>query len=206
MTARSAACKTPFDNPAASATARRFGMVLFIISLGVLFAATAIALAIVRVQLWREGLWPDDLPELPRALWASTGLLAISALTMLTAQRAAAAGQALRLRLALHATTALGVAFLVVQIGCWWLWHQAVSQRLDPSDAYRLALTGFYVFSGLHALHVLGGIAALIVTAHCASQGRYTADHHPGVRACALYWHFLEVVWVVLFALLLWGT
>jgi cytochrome c oxidase subunit 3 len=205
MSAQIAVAKSPFDDTSASSTARRFGMVLFLISLGVLFAATVLAFAVVRVQLDRDGLWPDDLPALPAALWASTVLLLASGVTMHAALRSARAGDAARLRRRLHATTALGVAFLVVQVGCWWLWHRSVAGYDESSDGFRLALTAFYVLSGIHALHVVGGIAGLLFTSSRAVLGRYTAEHHTGVRACAMYWHFLDVVWIVLFALLLVG-
>ncbi|RPJ46772.1 MAG: heme-copper oxidase subunit III, partial [Candidatus Latescibacterota bacterium] len=60
----------------------------------------------------------------------------------------------------------------------------------------------FYMLTGLHAAHVIGGLGALALTAARAGQGRYTPESRAGVDACAVYWHFLDVVWIVLFAVL----
>jgi cytochrome c oxidase subunit 3 len=199
------ASKTPFADPQESQSAGRFGMVLFLISLGVLFAATVVGLVVIRVQLAQKDLWPNDLPGLPVTLWIGTLVIIASGATMQWALVAVRTDQRKTLRLALNLTTALGVAFLVIQAGSWWWWSSAVADRWHESETFRLALTGFYVLSGLHALHVIGGIAALIVTTLRAIRRRYSSHGYAGVRYCAMYWHFLDAVWLVLFALLLIG-
>ena len=60
----------------------------------------------------------------------------------------------------------------------------------------------FYLLTGLHALHVVGGLVPLAVTTARAWQGKYTAVAHAGVEHVALYWHFLDVIWLVLFGVL----
>jgi cytochrome c oxidase subunit 3 len=199
------ASKSPFADEQSSFIAGRFGMALFLISLAVLFAATVAGLVVIRVQLTQKGLWPDDLPGLPATLWIGTLVILLSGGTMQWALAAARRDQQRFLRLAINMTTALGVAFLVIQAGSWLWWSNAVSARWMESEAFRLALTGFYVLSGLHALHVVGGIAALVTTGVRAARGRYTSGNHAGVRYCAMYWHFLDAVWFILFALLLIG-
>jgi cytochrome c oxidase subunit 3 len=199
------ASKSPFADEQSGFSAGRFGMVLFLVSLGVLFAATVVGLVVIRVQLTQKDLWPDDLPGLPVTLWIGTLVILASGGTMQWALVAARRDDAKALRRALNLTTALGVAFLVIQAGSWLWWSGAVSARWSESEAFRLALTGFYVLSGLHALHVIGGIAALITTSVRAIRGRYTSRNHAGLRYCAMYWHFLDALWLVLFAILLIG-
>jgi cytochrome c oxidase subunit 3 len=58
------------------------------------------------------------------------------------------------------------------------------------------------ILTVLHALHVLGGVIPLIVCTVRAGQGLYSADEHQGVYSLVRYWHFLGVVWVILFAVL----
>ena len=60
----------------------------------------------------------------------------------------------------------------------------------------------FYVLTALHAAHVIGGLIPLIVVYIKARRGRYSRNFHPGVRYVTAYWHFLDVVWVLLFLVL----
>jgi len=197
------AIKSPFADAAARHSAGRFGMVLFLISIGVLFIATLLVLLVVRVQLARDGLWPSDLPALPKALWVSTAVLIASSGTMQWSLAAIRTGQANLLRNGLIATTALGLAFLATQIWCWIAWAGVVADRWATSDEFRLALTGFYVLSGLHGLHVIGGLIALIRTMIGAARRRYSAQEHAGVQYTSWYWHFLDVVWLIIFIVLM---
>ena len=194
--------KDPFADPRSRSIAGRFGITLFIVSLAVLFAATVLGLVIVRVQLGRDGVWPTDLPPLPWTLAVSTLVLVVSSVTMqrsVTAARQEADPRALvRRRLAM--TTALGGLFLLLQLGCWIAWLEPVRDRWAASEEWRLALTGFYVLTGLHAVHVIGGLAALVRAARYDGTVEALRDR---VEFCALYWHFLGVVWLCVYALLL---
>jgi cytochrome c oxidase subunit 3 len=200
------ASDSPFADPRARHSAGRFGMLLFLLSLAVLFLASVISMVVVRVQLMRDGLWPEDLPPLPKALWLSTVAMLLSDLTMVRAHRAAERGNGEALTRGLILTVALGAAFLVIQAFCWISWEAVVSSRWGESGEWRLALVGFYLLSGLHGLHVIGGLVALIVSVRHAASGLYSAEHHAGVQRCAWYWHFLAGVWIVLFILLLVGS
>ncbi|MFN3422418.1 MAG: heme-copper oxidase subunit III, partial [Armatimonadota bacterium] len=61
----------------------------------------------------------------------------------------------------------------------------------------------FYLLTAVHGLHLLGGIVALVWTTAKAWRGGYTPVNLLGVELCAIYWHFLALVWIWLFALLL---
>ena len=95
------------------------------------------------------------------------------------------------------ATLALAGVFLAMQALAWtelWRAHATIESGL-------YAWT-FYVLTGLHAAHVLGGLPPMVVTFRRALQGRYTADDHAGVVLCAMYWHALDVIWLLLYATL----
>ncbi|TWT45237.1 Cytochrome c oxidase subunit 3 [Phycisphaerae bacterium RAS1] len=176
---------------------RAMGMIVFLISTGVLFVA-GLAAFIIAVRLPATRWPPTNLPALPQTLWLSTGILLVSGATMQTALSAARRSRGLLLRVAITATTALAAAFL----GCQWLsWVRYVRAGV-PINAPDLFVFGFYVLTALHAVHVLGGLVPLVWVTVKSYRGRYAAGRHHGVWYCAMYWHFLGVVWIVLFAVL----
>ena len=192
--------ETPFARQDARFSAGLLGMRLFLASLAMLFAASVVGMIVIRVQTGDE--WPRDLPPMPSILWASTVLLLASSGTIQAAVASAEAGRAGRLAVAFTATVVLALAFLVLQTSAGVRWMSVVAPRWGHSEAYRFALSSFYVLTGLHAAHVLGGLVPMIVVAKRALEGRYAPGRHAGVRYCAIYWHFLDAVWLGLFALL----
>ncbi len=94
-------------------------------------------------------------------------------------------------------TAVLALAFLIVQAFNWYA-------ILEANTAVKSTIYGFtfFVLTGLHALHVIGGIVPIWVVTRRANTGRYSAKDHDGVRLCAYYWHFLGVVWIILFVAL----
>jgi cytochrome c oxidase subunit 3 len=183
----------------ASAGTRRFGMFLFLVSLSVLFAASMAGYLVVRL---RAPEWPPPgSPPLPAGLWASTIVLLASSGTMRWAEKAVREDRGDALRRALLLTLLLGVAFLVLQILNW-------SAMGSPPKEGGSALYGFtfYMLTGLHAAHVLGGIGALSLVTAKARRGAYSSRNRSGVDSCAMYWHFLDVVWIILFVVLLIGS
>lgn len=193
--------KSPFANSAAQDRAGLFGMRVLLASLGMLFAASIVGYLIIRWQLREE--WPTDLPALPITLWVSTGVLVISSVTAQIALEAARRGQRAMITVGLMMTLSLGVVFLVLQAMAWMAWKDAAFERWDDTDTARLALAGFYVLTSLHAAHVIGGLIPLAFVASRAVRGRYDAERHAGVRFTTLYWHFLDVVWILLFIIIM---
>ena len=177
-------------------------MRLFLVSLGVLFGASVIGYVSIRVLAIGESL---ELPRLPPALWLSTLVLLVSSATMQAGVVAARQGRPQRLRRAMAATTALGIGFLIVQTVCWFAWAAPMREALGSTERTFL-LKGFYVLTGTHAVHVIGGLVPLTVISARAFAGRYTPQEHAGVEYTAMYWHFLAAVWLVLFATLMIGT
>jgi len=187
----------PLDDrttPAPLATGR-LGMKILVLALSMLFAASIMGYMVIRL---RATVWPPPgVPRLPGTLWISTLIIAISSFTMKGVVRAARADRQRALRVGMLLTTLLGVAFLVSQT---LNWFSLVAANLTA----RTNLYGFtfYMLTGLHAAHVVGGVIPLGVVTVRAFRGRSSSVLRPGVEYCAIYWHFLAVVWVVLFTLL----
>jgi len=190
---------TPFDDPKARFQAGLFGMWLFLIVLAVVFAATILAYLIVRIDNG-DAFVPPDAPRPPGLLLASTLALVLSSFTMQRALRAGRAGDPRQGGLML-VTLLLALAFLAAQ-GL--AWRELYRLNLAISD--NLYAWTFYVLTGLHAAHVLGGLPPMIVTTVRASRAAYGPDDHRGITYCAMYWHFLDAVWIVLYATLLIGS
>ena len=191
---------TPFEDPRARTEAGVMGMLVFIVSLAMIFAATILGLVVVRIE--DDGPWPPaGMPALPSLLALSTIVILVSSLTMWLTTRAIARDRQVEFRRWLWTTFALGIAFLVMQVAAW---SQVIADELD-FDRHLYAWT-FYVLTALHTLHVLGGIGPMAVVVRHAGRGRYRADQHRGVTYLAMYWHFLDLAWVSLYATLVWGT
>jgi heme/copper-type cytochrome/quinol oxidase subunit 3 len=196
----------PADIPRDSSTGRKpdaldaglFGMVLFLIALSMIFAATLFGYFYIRSG---TPAWPPaGSPPLPRSLWLSTVLIVLVSVAIQWAQRSVRRDRQAPLRAALIATALLATAFLVNQTLNW----QAVKAAVIPPDSPALRFTStFYILTGTHALHVLGGLILLAIVTYKAFRGAYSSARHPGIRYSAMYWHFLDAVWLILFALLM---
>lgn len=171
------------------------GVAIFLISLSVLFVASLVGYFVIRLQ--SEAWPPPGTPDLPSGLWWSTLLILISSITIQGAVFAVRADRLYLMRALLFVTTLLGFGFLVCQ-GLNW---RNLLQSQVPPTASLYAYT-FYTLTGLHAAHVIGGLIHLTVVTVKAFRGKYWSLFHPGVRYAAMYWHFLDVVWIILFATL----
>jgi cytochrome c oxidase subunit III len=140
-----------------------------------------------------DGAGSGRLPSLP-LLWFNTAILALDSLAWRRARVAAAAGSTERLRPALLMGGGLAILFLVGQAVAWW--------QLRPM-APASAITFFYLISALHGLHLVGGLVAWGRTLAGLSPDADQARVAVRVRLCADYWHFLLLVWLAMFALLL---
>ncbi|HYE92298.1 MAG TPA: heme-copper oxidase subunit III [Terriglobales bacterium] len=138
--------------------------------------------------------WPPPLqPRLPIFVTGlNTLVLLASSLAMARAIRGRA-DRALLLR-GLSAAGALGVVFLVVQ---GYEWARLVGYGLTVvSGAYGVT---FYTLIGVHGLHVIGALAWLAFVALGVRRGRFVDPGAAGLRACAMYWHFVVALWPVLY-------
>ncbi len=171
------------------------GLRLLLVSFAILFVSTLATYWIVRAQVQ---YWSAGLPELPVGLWVSTALLGWLSVCSSQFVRQHEAGWDVRRFHGLALLLAL--AFLLAQA---WNWKTLVSANLAP-DAPALYAFSFYTLTGLHALHVLGGVFA-----HLNQWGGFRAGKPPSSEAVggmATYWHFLGLCWIPLFATLAVGA
>jgi cytochrome c oxidase subunit III len=177
-----------------------FGMILFLVALSMIFGATILGYFYLRSG---SPTWPPpSSPPLPRGLWVSTGMILLVSITVHWALRSVRRDRQGSMRAALVATGVLASAFLVNQVRNW----EAVRAVLIPPESKAQTYASiFYILTGTHALHVLGGLVVLGVVTWKAFRGKYYSAYHPGVRYSAMYWHFLDVVWLILLAVLLAG-
>jgi cytochrome c oxidase subunit 3 len=168
------------------------GMVVFLGSWAMMFAALFFSYALVRS---RAPAWPPlDLPVPPRLLPAvNTAVIAASSAAVVAALRAAMMGRRVRLGRALVVATALGATFLALQAVVWvGLWRDGL--RIEGGTYPSV----FYSLTALHALHVAVGVVALSVLALRAL--RAPGPTRVAVRLWGMYWHFVGIVWGVLYA------
>ena len=133
--------------------------------------------------------------NMPSYFWISSGIILLSSLTMNMAVSAAKKNNQSGIRLGLMLTAVLGFGFCVTQyLG----WGQLVDQGIYLVEQVNNAGKYLFFISGLHLAHLLGGIISLSVTTTNASRGRYSAENYLGLQLCALYWHFLDILWIYL--------
>jgi len=170
----------------------RLGLWIFIFSETFLFGGLMIS---------RIVLWGDTRPELePGLAFVLTAALLISSFFMNRAEIAIGVGDLKEFKRDILVTIALGTIFLVGVIALEWpLSHLSASE-----DAYGAV---FFMMTGMHAFHVLTGIIFLVVIYRNGVNGRYTPEKHWAVEAAAVYWHFVDVVWIFFYpAIYLIGT
>lgn len=134
----------------------------------------------------------------PRVLWFNTLLLALGSVAMQWARTAANRDDLGRARTAWWLGGAFAVAFLVGQYAGWrQLQAAGYYAALNPANA------AFYLLTGVHALHIMGGLVAWTKTTARIARGTALDDVRLSMELCTVYWHYLLLVWLVLFGLLL---
>jgi cytochrome c oxidase subunit III len=140
-----------------------------------------------------------EIVETPTYFVYSTILIIISSLTMQGALRSFKQREMKQYRSLLLATLVLGSGFLLLQwLGFQWLWQNGV--RFQGAGAGQF----LYIIAGLHALHVIGGIMALIIIIIKALAGKKKIYNSVGVEVLSTYWHFVDVLWLYLFIFFVW--
>ncbi len=169
-----------------------------LIGLGV-FLAVVSSLFVLFISAYVMRMQVADWAEMPTptVLWFNTGVLILSSVALQYAYVAARRGRMEGVGEGLIAGGLFAVTFLVGQLFAWRQLNAAgYFLAANPANAF------FYVFTGLHGLHLLGGLAALALTADKVRRGLELGQVRLSVQLCAVYWHFLLVLWFVLFTLL----
>jgi cytochrome c oxidase subunit III len=180
------------DTGASSIPAAKIGLGLFLAIVGSLFALLLSAYS-MRTQMgeWRPA-------PVPKLLWLNTGVLIASSCALQCAQIAARRGKMDGVRTGLFAGGVFAFVFLAGQLVAW--------RQLDAAGYYLTANPAaafFYLITGVHGLHLLGGLVALGRTMDRAWRAVTAGEVRLSVELCAIYWHFLLFVWLAFFSLLL---
>lgn len=169
----------------------KLGLFIF---LGVVGALFSLAVSAYFMRMGSADWW--GMP-VPRLLWVNTAALALSSAALQWARREALHGRMDALRPALVTGLALAVFFLVGQIQAW---RELVSAGYVLAD--NPANSFFYMLTGLHGLHILGGLAVLAhTTVKAFSAGVQVEKLRLSVDLSAIYSHFMLAVWLALFVL-----
>jgi cytochrome c oxidase subunit 3 len=165
-------------------------MLLFIISEVMIFGAFFTAYFFIRVV--NHDPWPAHGTVLPEAVAGiNTAILLSSSLTIHWALVSIKNGNRWGLRAGMLTTFLLGLTFLTVQI------NEYVHIGFAPHDAAQGTI--FYALTGLHGAHVFIGLAMLLMVTIRAFRGHYSAENHMGMEVPGIYWHFVDVMWVVVY-------
>lgn len=171
---------------------RQFGLVILMVSMSVLFTASIIAYVWTRLvnPVWKT----PEMPELPLGLFGSTVMIAGMSASMHIAMRDVRQNKNESLLRDLWLALAFGIAFMLGQALNW----RTMAPGLNAPVPHPLYPFTFYMLTGLHAAHVVGGFIPLGITIANARRRRYTSSEHEGLRLCRQYWDFLGVVWLIL--------
>ena len=182
--------------PAAPHGTRKVGLWVFMGVVSALFMLFGFAYAMrMAYDDWRS------ITYIPWQLWLSTGLLLAGSVTWEAARRQAGAGRRESARKISAFALLLALCFIASQLAAW----QAMTDgdyglRANPANSF------FYMITGLHGLHVLGGLVAGMLVAAGFLRGFATERVGEGIALCAQYWHFLFFLWLAVFALLFYVT
>jgi len=176
----------PMEESPYAIPSRKFTMWLFIISDAVTFGAFLFAYGYIRVAT-PNWVRPFETGSVINVV-IMTIVLITSSLTMLGAGDAAKAGDKGKAMRFLYSTMALGTLFAVLHIREWF-------ELFGRGITIGSGLFGqtFFTITGLHLLHVISGVIAMLVVATKYSSGRLTPSH---VETTGLYWHFVDLVWM----------
>ncbi|HEV2981788.1 MAG TPA: heme-copper oxidase subunit III [Solirubrobacteraceae bacterium] len=167
------------------------GMLLFIISEVMVFGAFFTAYFFIRVSAGDP--WPSPGTTLPvEVAGINTAILVSSSFTMHWAQTSIKHGNRFGLKAGILTTFLLGCTFLFVQI------NEYANIGFAPQDHAQQTI--FISLTGLHGAHVFIGLCLLLFVTIRAFRGHYSSEEHRGVEVPGIYWHFVDVMWLVVYS------
>ena len=176
-----------------SASKYCIGITIAIVAILMFFMALASAFLI------RKGTGEWVPVRIPGLLWVNTAVLLASSATLEMARKRLANSDVSGFRKLWRVTTILGVLFLVGQLVAWRiLAGQGIYLATNPASSF------FYIFTGAHALHLLGGVCALLYVAW-RNFGQAKVSLGVAAEVASYYWHFMDALWLFLLALLYLG-
>ena len=181
----------PPANQSSRVESQMLGMLLFIISEIMVFGAFFTAYFFIRVV--NDVPWPAEGTELPKLIaGVNTAILLSSSVTMHWALESAKSGNRFGLQAGIFTTFMLGATFLFIQV------NEYVNIGFAPHDHAQGSI--FSGLTGLHGAHVFIGLTLLLITTIRAFKGHFTPEQHRGVEVPGIYWHFVDVMWIFVYA------
>jgi cytochrome c oxidase subunit III len=171
---------------------KKFSMWLFLLSVVMIFASLTSGYIVRKA----EGNWVDF--ELPPIFWFTTAILLLSSVTHHLAFQNAKRDNLVAVKGWMVLTALLGIAFLVTQ---WYSWVYLVNINVYFSGN-NVAGSFLYVLTGLHGLHVLSAVIFVLVITIQTIRFKVHSKNILGIELCTTYWHFLDALWIYLFAFL----
>ena len=173
----------------------KLGMWVFLCSEVMFFTGLIGSYIVLR---FGSATWPH--PGNTLNIWLTAGntfLLICSSVTMVQALAAIQRGDTRKMRLFLCLTLLFGASFLSVQVVEYWkLLHEGFNPHASLFGSV------FFTTTGFHGFHVLCGVICMTFVTIKAFRGKYTQEDHQGVENIGLYWHFVDLVWIVLFTII----
>ena len=180
----------PAAHQSSRVNAPTLGMLLFIISEVMIFGAFFTAYFFIRVV--SHNPWPAPGTILPEDVaGVNTAILLSSSLTIHWALTSIKKGNRFGLKAGMVATFLLGLTFLTVQI------NEYIHIGFSPQNAAQG--TVFYSLTGLHGAHVFIGLCLLAIVTIRAFRGHYSPEEHDGMEVPGIYWHFVDIMWVIVY-------
>lgn len=182
----------------------KLGMWVFLLSEVMFFTSLIGSYIILRFAHPEHFAGPGEVLNVPLTA-ANTFLLICSSVSMVKAFAAITQGDQKGLKLWLLATIVMGATFVGVQMYEYveLASHGFVPGAADYAAEHGAALYGatFYAMTGFHGAHVTIGVLCLTFVLFKAMAGKYSADNYGGVEIIGLYWHFVDLVWIILFTI-----
>jgi cytochrome c oxidase subunit 3 len=167
------------------------GLLILLVSTGIIFGA--LVTAFVARRLMGDDWLPTPKPPI---LWVNTCILIASSVALDLARRALKARQRVNFNRWWTTATGLGFLFLAGQAVAWSQLRAAgIYVATNPSSSF------FYVLTAVHAIHLMGGITALIWVDVQALRLRLGPAKRTAIDVCAVFWHFLDALWILLMAI-----
>lgn len=168
------------------------------VALGFFLGVVVVVFSLFTVSYFLRMELPDWTPMAdPAQLWFNTGLLVVSSVLFQWTRNGIARGESRNIKAGLLGGGLFAVAFIIAQ---WIVWQDLMQQgmvlRTNPSVAF------FYLMTGLHAVHLLGGLWVWSKSSIKLLSGAEPQAIKLSVELCTIYWHFLLLVWLIVFGIL----
>jgi heme/copper-type cytochrome/quinol oxidase subunit 3 len=174
---------------------QKVGMWVFLCSEVMFFAGLIGSYVILRFGASESWPMPGEVLNVPITA-VNTFILICSSVTMVKAFAAVEHGDQRGLKRYLLATAIIGALFVSIQV---FEYRELVSHGFTPASGLYGAT--FYTMTGFHGFHVTVGVICLAWATLKAFRGGYTQQEHGGVEVLGLYWHFVDLVWIILFTI-----